>query len=465
MRNTFLSRDDKSWRFWLIAVFVILVMLLGGGSGPDNQTFILLRPVSIIICCIALWSIKREHVVPYKVLFIFAVAFFAMVGVQLIPLPPEIWSALPGRELEAQIDKAAGIAPVWRPISLVPSMTWNALYSLFIPLAALLMGIQLTRNERRKLLVVIIILGILGGLVGLLQVIGDPTGPLYFYSFTNNGSAVGFFANRNHQAFLLSCLFPMLAVFASIDVKSRESHRIRLMIAGGAGILLVPLLLVTGSRMGILVGIIGLFSIPFLYKNPVAGLNEKRRGRRFTPAYAVGAFGVFILVLLTVVFSRAQALQRLVTDEDNQDLRFQVWGPIIEQGWKYFPFGAGAGAFAQAYQTGERNELLYPNYVNLAHNDFIEVFFSFGLIGVGLIAAALILWAMASYKIWRLPSDKRPSTLVGRMASVIMLILAVASISDYPLRDPSMMVLWTVCCLWMVDALKTSDQRLVNNLE
>jgi hypothetical protein len=51
------------------------------------------------------------------------------------------------------------------------------------------------------------------------------------------------------------------------------------------------------------------------------------------------------------------------------------------------------------------------------------------------------------------------------MASVIMLILAVASISDYPLRDPSMMVLWTVCCLWMVDAFKTSDQGMVNNLE
>jgi O-antigen ligase len=465
MRNTFFSRDDKSWRFWLMAVFVILVMLLGGGSGPDNRTFILLRPVSIIICCIALWSVKREHIIPYKALFVFAVVFFAMVGVQLIPLPPEIWSALPGRELEAQIDKAAGIAPVWRPISLVPSMTWNALYSLFIPLAALLMGIQLTRNERRKLMIVIIILGILGGLVGLLQVIGDPTGPLYFYSFTNNGSAVGFFANRNHQAFLLSCLFPMLAVFASIDVKSRESHRIRLMIAGGVGILLVPLLLVTGSRMGILVGIIGLLSVPFLYKNPVRGVSEKRRGRRFNPAFAVGAFGVFILALLTIVFSRAQALQRLVADEDNQDLRFQVWGPIIEQGWKYFPFGAGAGAFAQAYQTGERNELLYPSYVNLAHNDFIEVFFSFGLTGLALIMAAIILWIVATYRIWRLPSNERPSIIVGKMASVIMLILAVASVSDYPLRDPSMMVLWTVCCLWMVDALKTSDQRLVNNLE
>ncbi len=454
MRNILFGRDDFSWRFWLMAVFTILAMLLGGGSGPDNQTFILLRPVSIVICCIALWSLMREHIISYKVLFVFAVVFFAMVGLQLIPLPPEIWSALPGRQLEVQIDKAAGIAPVWRPISLVPAMTWNALYSLFIPLAVLLMGIQLTRDERRKLLVVIIIMGILGGLVGLLQVVGDPTGPLYFYSFTNNGSAVGFFANRNHQAFFLSCLFPMLAVFASIDVKSRESHRIRLMIAVGAGILLVPLLLVTGSRMGVLVGSIGLLSVPFLYANPVRELKAKRRGRRFTPAYAVGAFGITILVLLTVIFSRAQALQRLVADDENQDLRFQVWGPIIEQGWKYFPFGAGAGAFAQVYQTGERGELLFPSYINMAHNDFIEVFFSFGLTGLGMIAVAIILWGNASYKMWRLSSNKLPSTLVGRMASIIMLILAVASISDYPLRDPSLMVLWTVCCLWVVDGLK-----------
>src|SRR3546814_18783044 len=65
-----------------------------------------------------------------------------------------------------------------------------------------------------------------GGL-GLAQVIGPRDGPLYLYEITNNGSAVGLFANRNHQAALLACLFPMLAVYASIDHPSAERMRLK----------------------------------------------------------------------------------------------------------------------------------------------------------------------------------------------------------------------------------------------
>ena len=36
---------------------------------------------------------------------------------QLVPLPPSVWQALPGRELPAQIDASLGLN-IWRPLTL-----------------------------------------------------------------------------------------------------------------------------------------------------------------------------------------------------------------------------------------------------------------------------------------------------------------------------------------------------------
>ena len=193
--------------YWALVVFLILTFLTGGGSRADIQSLIILRPAAVIFCGVGLWSLKWAHVKANRFFFGMTAAIFALVIGHLIPLPPSIWGSLPGRELISEIDKAAELGEVWRPVSMVPSATWNAFYSLFVPLAVLSLGVQLSREERFKLLPIVIGLGLISGLVGLLQVIGDPSGPLYLYMVTNNGSAAGLFANRNHQAILLAMLF------------------------------------------------------------------------------------------------------------------------------------------------------------------------------------------------------------------------------------------------------------------
>jgi O-antigen ligase len=450
----FRSKSNRAWSaqarpYWALVIFLLLVFLIGGGARADINSLVILRPAAVIFCGIGLWSLKRQHFEVHRFLFYLAIGIFVLVGSHLIPLPPLIWGALPGRELMTEIDRSAGLGSVWRPISMVPSTTWNALYSLFIPLAVLLLGAQLHREQRYMLLPWLLGLGMLSGFLGLLQSIGDPQGALYFYKITNNGAAVGLFANRNHQAIFLACLFPLLAVFASSGIKSEQQAQLRSWIALAGTVVLVPLLLVTGSRAGLIAGFLGLTSIALLYRKPSMSTPKKRKGNKLDLRWLFAVFGVVFLGGLTVLFSRAEALQRITEAGQLDELRFRSWPSIIEMAWKYFPIGSGIGSFVEVYQIDEPLELLQPSYLNHAHNDWLELYLTSGLLGLVGLVVAIAAWLRMTRKSLRAPLGDGRETLFMRLGAVILFILALGSLADYPLRVPSMMCLLVIAALWL----------------
>jgi O-antigen ligase len=435
--------------YWALITFLILTFFTGGGSRADIQSLIILRPAAVIFCGIGLWSLKWEHVKAHKFLFGMTAAIFALVGSHLIPLPPSIWGALPGRGIITEIDKVAELGEVWRPIAMVPSAAWNALYSLFVPLAVLLLGVQLSREERFKLLPWVMGLGMLSGFTGILQIVGASNGPLYLYNVTNNGSAVGLFSNRNHQAILLACLFPMLAVFASTSARSEQLASFRLAQAIGAGVVLIPLLLVTGSRAGLILGVVGLLSVLLLYRKPSSLTPKKRKAQKFNPRYALAAFSVLCLSATTIIMSRAEAFNRLFTTAQDQEGRFQAWVPVIKMAGTYFPFGSGVGSFIETYQIGEPFSLLRQTYLNHAHNDWFEVYLVAGLPGLALLGLTVCAWARMGLKAVRVPLGEAREVPFGRLGALIILLLAMGSVGDYPLRAPSLACVFVIAALWL----------------
>jgi O-antigen ligase len=333
----------------------------------------------------------------------------------------------------------------------VPSSTWNAFYSLFVPLAVLLLGAQLSLGDRIKLLPWLLALGLFSGLWGIVQVVGAHDGPFYLYDVTNYGSAVGLFSNRNHQAMLLACLFPMLAVYASTSIRSEEQASLRRWIAIGAGTVLVPLLLVTGSRAGLILGVVGLLSVVVLYRKPASLTPTKRKNRKIDLRYAVTGFGVLCLGALTIIMSRAEAFQRLFAAGQGEDERLKIWVPIAQMAWKYFPFGSGIGSFVEVYQINEPRDLLSHQYYNHAHNDWLEVYLTVGLLGVLILSIALLGWFRTSWKALMVRADNGRGVLFSRLGSVIVLMMALGSIGDYPLRVPSLACLFVVASLWLAD--------------
>jgi lipoprotein signal peptidase len=446
---------QAGFAFWLLVAFLFAIFLTGGSARLDVASLVILRPVSVAALGIAILMLRPLHIQANRFLFWSAVSTVILVLVQLAPLPPAIWNGLPGRDIIAEIDQAALNADEWRPMTVVAGATSNTFYALLVPSAVFLLAIQLNREERHLMLPVILGLALLSGLLGLLQSVGSSESSLYFYRITNEGAAVGLFANRNHQALLLACLFPMLAVFASTKSTAGQS-KYRSMIAIGAGIILVPLLLVTGSRAGFLLGILGLASVLLLYRKSLKGegLKRKASGRGFYIIF--GAVAVLTLAATTVFFSRGKAIERLATQDDGGS-RGELWRHLADISVNYVPFGTGAGTFAPFYQLHEPINMLRYVYINQAHNDFFDLYLTSGVVGVLLLMVWTFGLIRAAHNRFRVNSESRTINAFARLGSVILLMMMLASVADYPIRTPIISALFTLAVIWLIPGI---DQKL-----
>lgn len=447
-----IGRSD-SWRhnmtFIVLIAFVLLVFLIGGGSRSDIQSLAVLRPAAILCCVFALATLRYDQIRARRGLLLLAIAIFLLVGVQLIPLPPGAWQSLPGRNLIVEIDRQAGIVDAWRPLTLSPSGTWNTFFSLFPPAAILLLGIQMTREQLEKLALVVLGIGLLSGILGLLQSIGPAQSPLYLYRITNNGAAVGLFSNRNHQAMFLATLFPLLAVYASQRAGSNAQARFRAWATLAAGACLIPLLLVTGSRAGLVLGGLSAAVSVFLYRTPLTTSSDSRKPQPKWIAWALVGSGVLLTALVGLLMTRAEAFRRIVEGGVENDLRFQVWKPIFGIAYDNFPTGTGFGSFPAVYQVLEPYGLLVPSYLNHVHNDWLELAVEGGLPALLLVAAASMAFLVQGVALIRSERDGAQHRLLGIAGTVVIANFAIGSAADYPLRTPSIACLAALAALWM----------------
>lgn len=429
---------------------LIIGFLTVGGARDDLRSLMFWRPASMAFLAIAIlvgWRAARNEVPRLLWLML---AIIALPLVHLVPLPSALWTQLPGRGPIAAIYRDAGIALPALPLSLAPRATWNALFSLAGPLAVLLLAVKLPLSRHLQLLTIIIAIGLASGLLGLLQSLGSPTGPLYTYAITNNGSGVGFFANRNHQAMLLLALMPMLAAwYATRRFDLAQLSLVRAIMFGLLAFLL-PLLLVTGSRAGLLGLPVALLLAWWVYAPPVTFGRRVGGDSHFNPVWLAGAAIVMVLLIATIAAGRGEALNRLSETEIGQEMRVLAFPYVWQATMSYLPFGSGLGSFADVYKMWEPSALLGPNYFNHAHNDLLELAMTAGVPGVLLLLVAFGLFGVGGVRLVRARTSPGASQLVmARCGAAILLLLALGSVADYPLRVPSIMMLAACAAVWM----------------
>lgn len=437
-----LVRDPAVIRWWIAAIFVAFAMLFGGGSRSDVMSVIWLRPIAILMLAYALFGIKAADLRAHWFLVSVAAATALLTILHLVPLPPGLWRALPGRDLIVDIDTVIGIGEVWRPLSMVPTTTWNALYSLSVPLAVLFLLLPMSEEQLFNILKVIALVLLLSALVGLFQATG---GSLSFYDIANPNA--GLFANRNHQAVLLACLYPIAAVLASVPGLRNRQRKLRWIVAIILGLALAPLLMVTGSRAGIGVALIAIVSVPFIV--PIAWRGD---GTRRFPlrSLLMGALGLGLVVLLgwvAIQSDRNLAMLRFTELDATEDLRYPVWAVTWDLAIKYLPFGSGIGSFVEVFQIHEPDSLLMPRYWNHAHNDWLEVVLVAGLPGAALLVAAVAGYLLACLRAFTGGKSGSLANMLARLGCVILTILGLASVFDYPVRAPA------VACVFVFAAV------------
>ena len=243
----------------------------------------------------------------------------------------------------------------------------------------------------------------------------------------------------------------MLAVFASTGIKSIEQARVRGWAAVACGLVLVPLLLITGSRAGLLIGIVGLASAALLYKQPQFTAPAKRIVKRFDPRLIYGAFAVSFIALLSLLAARAEAIQRLLATDELNGSRLPMWAVGWQMLLKYFPTGSGFGSIVESFEIDEPHAMLEPAYTNHLHNDWLEATVSGGLPVMLLVCITIFVWAKTSLPLWLHRNDRSRDKMFARLGSVIVLMLAIASIVDYPLRVPSLSCLFVLAAVWLAN--------------
>lgn len=452
-------------RFAFIGVAILLAIgfLIAGGGRDDLLSLLLWRPLSMIFLTLAITFCWRDALQNGRHLLWFAFAVVLLPALQLIPLPPAIWSSLPGRELIVAIYRDAGMALPWQPISIAQARTWNALFSLAAPFALLIMVLSIDLQWQRRILLLLIGLGFASGILGMLQAVGPAHGPLYFYRITNNGFSVGLFANRNHQAMFLAAMFPLIAAYLSLFKGKPEQLSFQRAVAIVAGLMLLLLILMTGSRAGIILAAVGIASSWWVYRPPIANVRSAERGTEQRTRMISFGLVSLLMVFAAIVAMRTPAVQRLLETDPTDELRVTAFPIVMQATQEFFPVGSGLGTFVETYQMFEPDKLIASSYFNHAHNDFVEL-----LLTAGIPAVILVLWAIAlgffalrsQIKLRKLAHDSPgfQSQILGRAGMAIIAMLALDSAADYPLRVPSLMLLVVIAAGWCSNAYRTAQK-------
>jgi len=454
-------------RLIVLCAFLLLVFFTGGSSRADMPALLVLRPVALLVLGYGLVTLSRTHVAQHKAIALIAAAAVALPVLQLVPLPPGIWQALPGREGIAAIDGFLGFDNLWRPLTLDPQATRNALMALAVPCAVLVLAVQLDPRDHEIVLTIVLALGALSAVWALLQLMGNPRGPLYLYSVTNHGWAVGLFANRNHQGVFLASMIPLAYCWAMLgggawrDLRSPRGRRAA--IAAACVLLFVPLILIGGSRAGLLTLVLSLCATAALAAVTLGGRGRRRDSRsarllRFVPVIA-GLTAIAGLGLLTGGMGRDLAFERLISADPVTDLRNDVLPLVWAIARDHFPAGVGMGAFDDVFRSAEPDALLSPTYVNHAHNDLLELTMAGGLAGTALMVAAIGLLTIRAGRVFVHQRGKLSTNILPAGALVALAILLIASLVDYPLRTPALAVYAVLLALWTGERRAQEAQR------
>lgn len=436
----------------VIPAYLLLCLVLGGASAAGFWANMMLQLIGIVII---LWSLQVDRHTPMPAasrrLIVILALILLVVAVQLVPLPPGVWTALPGRDGIAEGFALLGQPLPWMPLSLAPYETWaSALW--LIPAIAVLLGILRLGNFKASWIAwAIAVVTVAGVMIGALQITSGDTrsSPWYFYEITNYGIATGFFSNANHMATLLVATIPFLAaLYLTGRSKARSTHSSSAMFVILVGVMTV---IVVGIAINQSLAVIGLAA-------PVIGasLLMLRSAKSKLPRWWAAGIGLLAILSIAAVFS-APLGNNLTSDDaaTSPFSRYTSFTTTLKAAGDYGLLGSGVGTFDQIYPGYEEPTTVTRTYINHAHSDYIELWLETGLLGAAVLLVFLAWWASRAIAIWRAETPD----YYAMAATIASFAIIAHSVVDYPLRTAAISALFAACCALMADPRARVRQR------
>lgn len=443
------AQQDRGGPGLAVAVaFLAAALLLGGAADAayfENMILQAAAPATLFAVFIMTGSDRARRISASREQLIVGLLIASpavLAFVQLAPLPPWLWTRLPGREPIAEGFRLVGAGYPVLPLTITPAETLAGAMRSFPPVAAFVLASVLAGARRSSFvfLAIIVAAATVSAVIAALQVFDGADSRFYFYEITNRGYGVGMFANANHQA-----TFLLMGLLSWSALAGRRADRMRgiddfgavdvcLLVAPAALILGVFL---AGSNTGhLLIGpVLALCFFVVRTGSLGASLGTPRLE---VDARSWGLAGAIILsvaagvgLALTGVIERgANAAQ--ISGLEGANGRAEIFTRTLAAIGDHLPFGSGVGSFRDIYPRYEDIDAVSNKFVNHAHNDYLEFLLEGGLAAAAIMAAGLTVWGHLTFKVWR--RKPRRGDRVRRAASLVVAVMVIHSLADYPLR-------------------------------
>lgn len=454
MRLALREFTDKALAIAL-GLFLLLTLFRGGNTDTAILWAVAGSLVLLMLAAVLAVLTRFEAIASAPAALAHIGALLALLATGLIGLlsvDVATWLALPGREFFRPVVSALqqpDFALTQLPLSMDPTGTRRAILVLLPCIAIAISVPMLSRRSLLRVLGAFAILAAGEALFGLFQ-LGFRGASLLVLEYAGHNRASGTFVNKNHYATLLAMALPLL-IFRATGQFSFVSRRTEASALANTwwGVItafVVAALVASLSRAGLLTGfIVSALAIS------ACPLKAHFRSRKV-------AFVVLAIVALAIVLAAMTGLGSLVRSvmqgalgdgaSSRAMMNSHTWTGIAA----FFPVGAGLGSYALAFQRFQSPSLL--GFVEYAHNDYLQLVFETGLVGVVILIMLALSAAMSGRKLWRAYDAPAVACYLGAMA------FAIHAFFDFPAHIPAIAIIATLLyCSSMTAALSEKGQR------
>lgn len=442
------------WNGTALATFGLLIaaVVLGGASRQHELRLAIVELAALPLLIVGATSLINGRVPAVSGLALTVLsATAALPLLQLVPLPPTIWTSLPGREQMVLALNLIQVPPGWLPLSVAPDKTWRSFLALIPPVAMFLGVLSLGADLRLKLVYGLLAAVVVSVLLGTLQAAsgGDQ---LYPWRSTDAGSVVGFFANRNHLATLCLIAMPFAGAFVGrAQRRNTARDRLEMWVAVTLIALLVVALGVIRSRAGVVL------AVPALVGTLGVAWSASGRGQPKPAMIGITAM-VGLAVTAVALFALGPILSRFDTSGVREG-RFENWPVVLEAANSFLPLGSGFGSFDPVYRSVEPLDRLDPTFFNQAHNEYLETWLEAGWLGMAVLTLFLVWFGRRAWAAWRAGVSTERD--LQRAATIGVGLVLLHSAGDYPLRTAAIATIFALCC-GLIELAGHGEQRVIS---
>ena len=378
-------------------------------------------------------------------------AIASLIAFQLVSLPFDAWSALPGRTFEISALAAAGMSRHAMPLSVVPWETMRSALSLLPALAVVLVAIKRPRAWL-GLSVAMVAAGAISATIQFLQAVG--MGWAAPWRLAAADTPGGLFINSNHQVDLLAaamlvagCVCRGVRAGALPGIVDRRAAKYALPTTALFVLFLSMMIVASGSRAALA------FVLPAAAMSMFMAAAWDRAFR-----YLLVALALLTPVMIALFYGSIDLPGIRDAAGLNHETRLQSIDDLFFTLSTYFPAGSGFGTFDTVFRHAESLDLVTDTYLNHAHNDYLEV-----VIEGGIAAGSLILYGLGFILYYTIKNERtrHPSfnENLGRAAAAAIFFIALHSIVDYPLRNYSLSAMFAVLLVMLCSSVTVAVDK------